>query len=116
MPPLKANAGKLALLAGLLAVAVGSYFVWGDRPPARRSKVQYLCVATGETFWLARGACKILPGTNPRSGDKTLVPCHEREDGRLQVSSRCRGLIRRLERDAVNKLVDPDTLLARTAP
>jgi hypothetical protein len=116
MPLLKANAGKLGLLAGLVVVAVGAYLVRGSRTPTRRSKVQYVCIATGETFWLARGTCKILPATNPKSGEKTLVPCHKREDGRLQVSSRCRGLIRRLERDAVNKLVDPETLLVGAIP
>ena len=116
MPLLRANAGKLGLVAGVLAMAVGFHFSRGNRTPARQSKVQYVCVATGETFWLARGKYKILPVANPKSGRKTLVPCHERQDGKLQVNSRCRGLISRLERDAVSKLVDPETLLVRTIP
>jgi hypothetical protein len=116
MPFLKANAGKLALVGGLLVAAVGLYAFQGNRAPSRKGKVQFVCVATGESFWFARGEKKILPVESPKNGEKTLLPCHEREDGSLQVSSRCRSLVEEFEQNAINKYVDPETLLVRTSP
>lgn len=113
---LRANANRLALVAGLLVFAIAFNVFPGGSAPTRDSKVRYVCVATGETFWLARGEHKILPVANPRSGQRTLVPCHTHDDGRLQVNSRCRGLIERLERDAVNQVVDPETLAVLKDP
>jgi hypothetical protein len=113
---LKANAGKLALAGVLLVGAIGIYFVAGSRAPSRSGKVQFVCVATGETFWLARGQSKVLPAVNPKSGAKTLVPCHKSDDGMLYVSSRCRGLVRQLKEDGINQYVDPETLLVRENP
>jgi hypothetical protein len=113
---LKANAGKVGLAGVLLVAAIGVYLVAGSRAPSRSEKVQFVCVATGETFWLARGKSKILPLANPTSGAKTLVPCHKNDDGMLCVSSRCRGLVRQLEANGINQYVDPETLLVRQNP
>jgi len=110
---LKANAGKLSLVAVLVLAAVGFYFLLGSRAPSRAGKVQFVCVATGKTFWFERGKSKILPLVNPKSGEKTLVPCHKSDDGKLYVSSRCRSLVWRLKEDGINQYVDPETLLVR---
>lgn len=113
---LKANAGKLGLVAALLVAAIGVYLLAGSRGPSRKGKVQFVCVASGETFWVARGKSKILPLANPKSGAKTLLPCHKSDDGELYVSSRCRSLVKQLKEDGINQYVDPQTLLVRQSP
>ncbi len=113
---LKANAGKLSLGGVLLVAAFAIYFLAGSRAPSRSGTVQFVCVATGETFWLERGKSKILPLENPKSGERTLVPCHQSDDGKLYVSGRCRSLIRRLKEEGIDHYVDPETLLVLEAP
>jgi len=114
---LKANPGRIALAVGLLSVlAVVFAVLQGGEQPSRPDKVRFVCVATGKTFWLERGAEKILPRKNPQTGQQTLLPCHEGEDGRLYVSSRCRSLVKELAKESVNQYVDPETLLVRSNP
>ena len=74
-----------------------------------------VCVATGETFWLKR-APRIPPVENPNTGQKTLLPCYKKQDGKLYVDSRYRGLIKQFEKDEVSQYVDPRTLLVRESP
>jgi hypothetical protein len=112
---LKQNAGKLGLIAVLLVAAIAVFTLGGDGGPARSSTVQFVCVATGEIFWLERKP-RTLPVENPNTGQKTLVPCHESEDGTLSVSRRNHGLIGQLDKDGVNQHVDPETLVVRPAP
>ena len=77
---------------------------------------QYRAMLVSETFWFERGRSKILPAANPKSGAKTLMPCHKSDDGKLYVSSRCRSLVRRLKEDGVNLVVDPETLVVLDNP
>lgn len=112
---LKANAGKLAIVAVLLLVAIVLLAFQGGGAPSRSGEVQFVCVATGEIFWLDRQP-RIFPFENPDTGEKTMLPCHEGEDGNIYVSSRCRKLVKEFEQNAVNKYVDPETLQVRTEP
>jgi len=115
MPTLKANAGKIALIVVLLLAAGTVFLLWGRGHSPRSGKVQMVCVATGKTFWLER-APRIPPVANPETGQKTLLPCYQKADGKLYVDARYRGLIRQLQADGVNQFVDPDTLLVRAEP
>jgi len=102
---LKANAGKLGLAAVLLIAAIAFLAFGGGGRPSRSGKSQFVCVATGETFWLERKPRK-LP----------VVPCHENEDGTISVSSRARSAVRQLDEAGVNQYVDSKTLVVRGAP
>ena len=112
---LKANAGKLGLAAVLLIAAIAFLAFGGGGKPSRSGKSQFVCVATGETFWLERKPRK-LPVGNPDTGEQTLVPCHENEDGTISVSSRARSAVRQLDEAGVNQYVDSKTLVVRGVP
>ena len=116
MGSLKANAGKLGLVVALLAIAVAVHAFLDRGAPSRPDRIQFVCVATGKTFWLDRDRARILPLVSPDTHERTLLPCYRGADGSLRVSSRCGSLVKQLERDAVNRLVDPDTLIIRASP
>ena len=116
MESLKRNAGKLGLV-GVLLVAAIAFMVFGGSGggPSHSGKSQFVCVATGETFWLERKP-RAFPAENPSTGQRTLLPCHENEDGTISVSSRLRREIEQLDEQGVNQYVDPKTLTVRAAP
>jgi hypothetical protein len=113
---LKANAGKLGLVVVVLAIAVAVHALSDRGTPSRPAKIQFVCVATGKTFWLERDRARILPLASPDTHERTLLPCYRDDKGSLRVSSRCGSLVRQLEQDAINRLVDPDTLTVRASP
>ncbi len=115
MESLKANAGKLSLVAVLLVAAIVFLFFRASSEPSRSGKSQFVCVATGELFWLKRKP-RIPPVANPKTSEKTLLPCHENEDGSISVSSRVRSVVEQLDKDGINKCVDPKTLVVRASP
>jgi hypothetical protein len=51
--------------------------------------------------------------TNPRTGEATLLPCHER-NGVLYINQRYGSILGDL--GARNRYVDPETLAVRTPP
>lgn len=113
---LKSKAGKVAIAVALLVVAIVLLALrGGSGEPPRADKSEFVCVATGKTFWLDRET-RFFPFENPDTGEKTLLPCHEGEDGGLYVSAGCRDLVKQLDRDGINKYVDPQTLRVRTEP
>ena len=112
----KSNAGKLTVVAVLFVVAIVLLVVrGGGGEPSRSGKAEFVCVATGKTFWLDRQP-RIFPFANPDTGEATLLPCGEDENGEIHVSSRCRELVQQLEREGINKYIDPETLRVRTEP
>lgn len=110
---IKANQGKLLLVAGLLLAAGVMYFVRSGGKPARDGPLLFVCVATGETYKMDRGKTYIPPLKNPNTGEQTLLP-GTRRDGQVYVTSRSRELLARL--GAANRYVDPQTLLVRESP
>ncbi len=115
MEAVKTNAGKIALVVIVLAAAIAMFAFQGSEKPARTGQVEYVCVKTGKTFWFKREPT-ILPRENPETHEKTLVPCHETEDGQLVIDPRQRAVIQQLEKDGINKFVDPETLVVRKNP
>jgi hypothetical protein len=106
---LKANAGKLGLAAVLLIAAAVLYSKFGGgHGPQRSSKVPFVCVETGKIFWLPREP-RLPPVENPDSKKRTLVPCYEREDGKLAVSERMSSVLKDLSDQGLNKFVDLKT-------
>jgi hypothetical protein len=112
----KSNAGKLSIIAVLFAAAV-ALLVWtGGRQPSRSGEIRLICVATGETFWIDRGKTLMLPLENERTGQRTLLPCYEGEDGQLHVSESARRALARLDEQDLNHFVDLETLAVRKSP
>ena len=110
---IKANQGKLLLVAGLLLAAGVIYFVRSGGKPARDEPALFVCVATGETYKMERGKTYIPPVKNPDTGEETLLP-GTRRDGQVYVASRWRNLLAGL--GSANRCVDPQTLLVRKSP
>ena len=108
---LKANAGKLGVAAAFLVAAVAIYLMFGgySEGPSRSDKVRFVCVETGETFWIERAPHE-LPLENPETKRRTLIPCYEREDGTLAVSKRVSGILEDLKEQGLLKYVDQNTL------
>ena len=111
----KKNAGKLGLVAVLLIAAIVFLTFGGGGRPSRSGKSQFVCVATGEIFWLERKP-RTFPVENPDTAQKTLVPCHENEDGTISVSRRQRSVVEQLDKDGLNQRVDLKALIVRAAP
>jgi len=112
---LKSTAGKLTLVGVLFVVAIVLLATRGGGGPSLSSKTEFVCVATGKTFWLPRQP-RIFPFPNPDTGEKTLLPCSEDEDGEVHISNQCRELVQELHQAGVNKYIDPQTLRVRKEP
>lgn len=109
------NAGKLILVGALVVVAGAIYYFQGSSEPKLDDRIQYVDVSTGEMFWFDRGPTR-LPRENPKTGQKTLMPCFKQEDGTIAVGSRHRETMEQLDKDGINKYVDPKTLVVRVEP
>lgn len=116
MDLIRHNAGKIALAAALLILAL-IFYPWGgcDSGPPRSDKVQFICTETGKIYWLPREP-RIPPVVNPDTQNLTLVPCYEKEDGKLAVSGRMIDVLRELTDKSQNNYVDLETLEVRVKP
>ena len=75
--------------------------------------INFVCVATGETFSLARSEVVRIPEINPRTGEATLVPCSA-ENSVLTVNAHYRPIIEDLAER--NQHVDAQSLVVRSEP
>lgn len=108
--------GKAILAAVLLCAAAGVYWVWGRDAGTLSDRVSYVCVATGQIVSLDRSQVGgMYPLTNPKTGERTLLPYEER-DGKVYVSSRYRNYVNQLEQAKANRHVDPKTLEVLAQP
>lgn len=107
---IRANGGKIALTAAIFIIAGVVFAMQGDKVKAPANAVRYVCVETGKTYWLERGEARVLPGKNPDTGEKTLLPCFEADDGTVRVRPACRQLIQQLNEQGKNKFVDGESL------
>ncbi len=107
---------KLILAGVVLLAAVGLFFYFGRSSEPLPGTVQFVCVATGKTYALARDQIpSVLPAKNPKTGTLTLVPC-EKKDGKVVMVPRYRDLLRDPEVEKANKYVDPQTLEVLASP
>lgn len=102
------RSGNIFKITGaLLAVAVAVWLVWmnlrNESPLA--DTIEYVDVTSGMVFRISRASVpSILPGENPKTKQKTLVPIYKRDDGQYYVSDRVIDVVRGL--GASNKYVD----------
>ncbi len=96
----------------LLALIVGFQIGGGGSPLP--DGVQFVCVETGDTFWLDRSEIACIPAQNPDTARRTLLPCIKSEDGVLRVGEHYREVLAGLAE--VNAHVDTDTLGVRDEP
>lgn len=102
-------------LAVVLIIGAGGLFIWQFvGSGAIADDVNFICVATGKTFSIDRDDIKSLPVENPKTGERTLLPCCSR-DGVLYVDARySRLLFDKLKEK--NRYVDTESLAVQTAP
>lgn len=107
----------LAISAAVAALGLCAYVVFRPDPsyPTLPTQVNFVCVKTGERFVLDRRApeCRIIPAQNPRTHERTLLPCSE-VDGKWVVNDHYRGAVVNFAGE--NHYVDPQTLEVRSAP
>jgi hypothetical protein len=100
----------LKIVAVLLVVAalfVGYRIIFAGEAPG--DEIQTVCVATGKTYWMSRDDLLRIPAQNPDTGQRTLLPCVER-DGGLFVISRYRDALEGDSLKELNRYVDSETL------
>jgi hypothetical protein len=114
MASIWANKKLRAALAGMLfLLAAALLFRQVSCGGPIKDHIDFVCVATGKTYSLARSKVARIPERNPDTGEETLMP-YVRENGVLKVSARYRAALDRLSEK--NRYVDPQTLAVRTAP
>jgi hypothetical protein len=98
-------------MAGAILV-LAALFVGYRLAPAGpvSSYVTLVCVASGETFRISRKELVYIPMRNPRTGEATLLPCHQR-NGVLYINQRYGPALEEL--GARNRYVDTETLAVR---
>ncbi len=70
-----------------------------------------MCVATGDFVDFGYDEITMVPMRNPQTGDRTMLPCIER-DGQMFVDSHYRRTLDRIKE--LNAYVDPETLAVRS--
>jgi hypothetical protein len=101
---------KLIAAAGLFVVGGVLLYFNLSRPGALPDQVQFVCVVSGETFYIDRDEVRV-PAANPSTGEPTLVPCYEDTNGVIRVSEHFRFAVDELGEK--NRYVDPETLAVR---
>ena len=109
---LKSNGGKIAVLVVILVVAGFLTFRsgGGSLKDALSDKLLYVDVTTGKIISFDHGGTVVLPRTNPKTGERTLVPVEDR-DGVYYVVQRRSVVLEQLAKQ--NKWVDTQTLRVR---
>ncbi|MCB9849106.1 MAG: hypothetical protein H6817_00205 [Phycisphaerales bacterium] len=97
----------------IVAVIIAWPFLRGA--PGPETEFTMVCVATGEVFTLDVDEVGMVPARNPKTGERTLVPCVRDDDGTLHVAERYAGALTG-ELAEVNRVVDVDTLRVRSGP
>ena len=112
MESVKANAGKISFVAVVILAAIVIMWLQSGEGQRLPDKLQFICVSTGEVFWLDAKP-RIYPAENPKTGQRTLLPCHQNDNGSLSLKRRDRGLIEQLDKEGLNQHVDLKTLVVR---
>ena len=112
-PTMSSKQIKIIVAIVVLAVAgILAYRSMNNGPDLPTSS-GFVCVETGEVFEMALDDVAIIPGLNPNTGRRTLLPCSRGEDGRYHVSEYYRGSLTGSLND-VNKYVDVQSLEVKT--
>lgn len=99
----------VAVVLVIVALFIGYRAMFAGGPT---DDFRMVCIATGETYWMSRDELVQLPAQNPDTGQRTLLPCVER-DGELYVSSRYGDALRSGSIKELNQYVDTETLRVR---
>lgn len=102
----KRSGNIIKIVVGVLAIGSAAWIGWmnlgGESP--QPDSIQYIDVTNGQVFRIRRAEVpSVLPGENPKTKAKTLVPIFER-DGQYYVSERSVDVIRAFGKE--NKHVD----------
>lgn len=110
---LGSDRAKVLLAIVFLAVAGGLICYQLRGGASLPDEVNFVCAASGRTFDLDRNTIAMIPAKNPKTGERTLLPCYREEDGVLRVSPRYREQL--LELGETNQYVDVESLAVQAA-
>ena len=99
-------------LAGAALIAAQSF---KSREGGVAEKSNFVCIATGEMFTLDMDDVAIIPAANPKTGERTLLPCSRGDDGVMRVGEQFRASLAGKLKDAA-KYVDPYNLEVLSSP
>ncbi len=110
---MEGNTKYLIVIVAIVVVLGGWY--WMSRPePVVDNRLPMICVESGKVFKIAREDLgPVRPFDNPETGEQTLLPFIEGEDGVRRISSRDRGYLQDLGEK--NRYVDAETLVVKSA-
>jgi len=103
---------SLGAIAALLLI-VGGIFTFRtfnnpSEPRALPDRMTFVDVSTGERMQLDLGKIRVIPAKNPRTGERTLLPCGLAADGKWVIDGHYREAV--LALGETNRHVDPSTL------
>ncbi len=101
------------ILAVVLILVAGSIVIFREGDASSAGDAPFACVSSGEIFYLDNKDVDRMPGKNPKTGQRTLFPCNER-NGVFYVADHYRETIRSMTEQ--NHYVDPGTLEVRQVP
>jgi hypothetical protein len=99
----------VVLVSAVVMLAASVYFSMGDGDVRVDSHIRMMDAATGELFSIRVGkGGATIPGKNPKTGEKTLMPVEEREPGQWFIRERYLGALTEIQGDK-SAVVDPKT-------
>lgn len=104
------------LVAALVLIAFAGMVTYSFIPTgsALSDDLRFICVETGEVFTFDRDQPGSMFRKNPSTGNRSLLPVSQADDGSYYIHEHYRGLIPELEE--FNQVVDPVSLKVRAAP
>ena len=103
------------ILLSVAAIGVSIVVAWrtfgGAAGPA--TTFQLVCVRTGEVFELDIDDAPMLPARNPKTGERTLLPCERLSDGRIRIVEDFEGAVRNRLAE-LNRVVDTNSFIVET--
>ncbi len=102
------------LIAAILMLALAGYLLTRSSSPFPPipDRFDYVCVSTGELFYLSNEEAAMIPARHPQTGVATLIPCIRNDDGSVAVEEGFRALLEG-ELSKYNHVVDMETLIVK---
>jgi hypothetical protein len=86
---------RIKLVVALLLLLIAGALILNQaiKPGPLKNSIMFRCVETQEVFSLNRSSINRIPAQNPETGEFTLLPIYQDENGDWQYSPRYADLI-----------------------
>ncbi|MCC7293803.1 MAG: hypothetical protein IT449_17225 [Phycisphaerales bacterium] len=106
-------------LAAILALASGGvltfrYFRNPSSPAPLARQLVFIDVTSGERMDIDLQSIRVIPAKNPKTGQRTLIPCGQNADGKWVVDAHYRDAVSAF--GEANRYVDPKSLEVKASP